>query len=70
MQYDRYVELDANRDHELGVGRAGGARVMIHVVHPHTETSVQCQEQETERIRPSRDGKIDLSRRGERTRVQ
>jgi hypothetical protein len=70
MHDDRHVERSAHRDHELGVGRAGRARVMIHVVHAHIETSVKCEEQETERVRSTRHGKIDFSRQRERTRVQ
>ena len=50
-------------DHELGVGGAGGAGVVIDVVHAHVEFASTREKQEPERVRSARDGEVDTRSR-------
>jgi hypothetical protein len=46
-------------DHEVRVLGTRGAHVVVDVVHAHLEASVASEQQQTERVRPTRHRNID-----------
>ena len=56
------AQLVADRLARTRVVGARGSRVMIDVVHGDDEPGLESEQQQSERIRPARDGEIDRRR--------